>query len=75
MDPDTLSDAERARRGIKRLPTSLGEALDALERDEVLRAALGETLAREYLAVKRSEVQGFKDKDVDFEIEQHFYKY
>jgi len=75
VDPDTLSEDERSRRGIRRLPTSLGEALDALERDEVLRAALGETLAKEYLAVKRSEVRGFEGKDVAFEIEQHFYKF
>jgi len=75
VDPDTLSDDERRRRGIRRLPTSLGEALDALERDEVLRAALGETLAKEYLAVKRSEVRGFDGKDAAFEIEQHFYKF
>jgi len=75
VDPDTLSQAERTRRGIRRLPTSLAEALDALERDEVLRAALGDTLAREYLVVKRSEVRGFEGKDVTFEIEQHFYKY
>jgi glutamine synthetase len=75
VDPDTLSEAERGRRGIRRLPSSLGEALTALERDEVLRAALGETLAKEYLAVKRSEVRGFEGKDVAFEIEQHFYKY
>jgi glutamine synthetase len=75
LDPDTLSEAERTRRGIRRLPTSLGEALDALERDEVLRAALGETLAKEYLAVKRSEVRGFAGQDVAFELEHHFYKY
>ncbi len=75
VDPDTLSEGERRRRGIRRLPSSLGEALDALERDEILRAALGETLAREYLAVKRSEVRGFEGKDVAFEIEHHFYKY
>lgn len=75
VDPDTLSEAERERRGIHRYPTSLGEALNALERDEVLRAALGEGLAKEYLAVKRSEVRGFKDQDVAFEIAQHFYKY
>jgi len=74
-DPDTLSEAERKRRGIRRLPTSLGEALDALERDQVLREALGDVLAREYLTVKRSEVRGFEGKDVAFEIEQHFYKY
>ncbi len=75
VDPDTLSEAERSRRGIRRLPTSLGEALDALERDEVLREALGETLAKEYLAVKRSEVRAFDGKDAAFEIEQHFYKF
>jgi len=75
VDPDTLTEAERKRRGIRRLPGSLGEALDALERDEVLRAALGETLAREYLAVKRSEVRAFAGQDVAFEIEHHFYKY
>jgi glutamine synthetase len=75
VDPDTLSEAERKRRGIHRLPTSLGEALDALERDEILRAALGEVLAKEYLAVKRSEVRGFQGRDLAFEIEQHFYKY
>jgi len=75
VDPDTLSEAERKRHGIRRLPGSLGEALDALERDEVLRSALGEVLFKEYLAVKRSEVRGFEGRDVAFEIEQHFYKY
>jgi glutamine synthetase len=75
VDPDTLSDAERARRGIRRLPRSLGEALDELERDAVLRGALGETLAKEYLIVKRSEVRAFDGKDAAFEIDQHFYKF
>ena len=75
VDPDALGDEERRRRGIARLPSTLGDALDALERDEVLRAALGETLAREYLIVKRSEVRAFADKDVAFELAQHFYRY
>jgi glutamine synthetase len=75
VDPDSLSEAERTRRGVRRYPTSLAQALDALERDEVLRDALGEALAREYLAVKRSEVRGFADRDAAFEIAQHFYKY
>jgi len=75
VDPDTLSDADRAQRGIRRLPRALGEALDALEADEVLREALGEVLAREYLAVKRSEVQAFDGKGAAYEIEQHFYRF
>jgi glutamine synthetase len=75
VDPDSLSDAERARRGIRRLPRSLGEALDALERDEVLRSALGEPLTQSYLAVKRSEVRAFDGKGVGFELERHFHAY
>jgi glutamine synthetase len=75
VDPDMLSESDRKQRRIERLPSSLGEALNALERDEVLYSALGEVLAREYLAVKRSEVRGFAGKDVAFEIEHHFYKY
>lgn len=54
-DPAVLSDDERADRGIERLPATLAAALDELEDDEVLRDALGETLHRSYLEVKRSE--------------------
>jgi glutamine synthetase len=75
VDPDALAPSEREQRGIRRLPASLGEALDALERDRVLMDALGPVLAKEYLAVKRSEAQAFEGQDVEFEIEQHFYKY
>lgn len=75
VDPDTLGDAERQRRGVRRLPATLGDALDALERDDVLREALGEMLAREYLIVKRSEVKAFAGQDVAFELAHHFYKY
>ena len=41
IDPGNYSDEERERRGIRRLPTSLDEALDELERDQVLLDALG----------------------------------
>jgi len=75
VDPDALGEAERQRRGIRRHPASLDQALDALERDGVLAEAMGPTLFKEYLIVKRSEARGFAGKDVDFEIAQHFYKY
>jgi hypothetical protein len=41
----------------------------------VLRAALGDVLAKEYLTVEHSEVRGFEGKDTAFETAQHFYKY
>ena len=75
IDPGNYSDAERERRGIHRLPTSLDEALDELERDQVLMEALGPLLASSYIAVKRNESAFFKDKTPEEEALQHFYKY
>jgi glutamine synthetase len=42
-------------RGIPVLPQNLSAALDALEGDEVICAALGETLSREFIRLKRAE--------------------
>jgi glutamine synthetase len=50
-----LSDDERKKLGIKTLPKNLGEALDALEHDEVIRASLGEELLDSFLRTKRNE--------------------
>lgn len=75
VDPDTLSGAERARRGIRRYPASLAEALDALERDEGLMATLGPVLGREFLIVKRAEVGAFGGQDAACEIARHFLEF
>ncbi|PJI96810.1 gamma-glutamylmethylamide synthetase [Acidovorax sp. 69] len=50
-----MSSAELAKRGIKRLPTSLPDALDSLEQSTVLTQGLGEAFVREFLRVKHSE--------------------
>jgi glutamine synthetase len=50
-----LSLAEIRARGIALLPQSLGEAVDALEADPVMHAALGDTLQREFVRLKRAE--------------------
>ena len=42
-------------RGIALLPQSLVEAVDALEHDEVVTAALGDTLSHEFMQAKRAE--------------------
>jgi glutamine synthetase len=75
IDPGNYSDEEREQRGIRRLPTTLDEALDELEHDQVLLDALGPLLARSYIAVKRNESAFFKDKTAEEETRQHFYKY
>jgi glutamine synthetase len=75
VDPAKLSASTRRRRGIRRLPDSLGAALDALEQDELLMDALGPLRRTAYLAVKRSEVVAFAQRDVAFECFHHFTKF
>lgn len=50
-----LSLAEVRERGHALLPQSLEQAVDALDADEVVRAALGPTLSREFVRLKRME--------------------
>jgi glutamine synthetase len=75
VDPATLSESERSARGISQLPSSLGEALDALEADELLTAALGPLRTQAYLAVKRSEVAHFARHDLPYELYHHATKF
>ena len=60
---------------LARYPTALSAALDQLERDSVLMSALGPTLSRAYLAVKRSEAAAFGREDAAFETKHHFWKF
>lgn len=74
-DPARLS-AEELRRGkVRPLPSTMGEALGELEKDEFLVETMGELLARCYLAIRRSENEAFSAEDEDFEIRQHFYRF
>ena len=75
IDPGNLSDAERDALGIRRYPTTLAEAVSALERDQVLLEALGQELSQAYCAVKRSEYNAFSAQDVAFEIKHHICKF
>jgi glutamine synthetase len=75
VDPATIPEEERARRGIVRLPATQEEALDALAADELLTRALGSTLADSYLAVRRSEWAAYSVGDAAFEQQGHFEKF
>ncbi|MDX3243158.1 glutamine synthetase family protein [Streptomyces sp. ME18-1-4] len=62
-DPVRLGADEAAARGVRRLPTSLGEALAAFRGDEVLRAALGPVLADAVSAVRQGEIDAVAGLD------------
>jgi glutamine synthetase len=75
VDPASLSSSERARQSVSRLPSSLPEALDALEADAVLMEALGPLRSTAYLAVKRSEAAHFAQRDTAYECYQHWMRF
>jgi glutamine synthetase len=75
VNPADLDEAERERRGIRRYPQSLGEAIAVLEADEVLMGALGPDLSREVLAVRRAECETFGDRSAVDVARAHLYRY
>jgi glutamine synthetase len=65
-------DATRiAEKGIKELPGTLGEALDELERDDVIREALGDHVFSHYLEAKRAEWDEYRTQVSDWEVERY----
>lgn len=58
-------------RGIGTLPGTLGEALGALEADDVVRDALGEHIAPWYLLAKRAEWDEYRIRVSEWEIERY----
>lgn len=71
LDLFELSLAQIRERGITLLPQSLGQALDALEADAVIAAALGPTLHREYLRLKRDEALAYDRHVGDWELQRY----
>lgn len=53
------------------LPLSVREALEAMEADEVIRAALGEDFVTAYGVMRRHELQRFDDHVTDWEREEY----
>ena len=62
-DPSRLDEEARRRLGVRPLPASLGEALEALEGDEVVRSWLAPDLFDCYVGVKRTEISLLENAD------------
>jgi len=66
----TVDDEDIKDMGIGFLPASLSEALDELERDEVVKNSLGESY-KHYLDMKREEVSQFNQDITDWELRNY----
>ncbi len=66
MDAATI-----AARSIRELPGTLGEALDELARDGVIREALGEHVYGHFAEAKRAEWDAYRTQVSDWEVERY----
>jgi glutamine synthetase len=66
-----LDENERAKLGIASLPSSLAEALGELEKDKIVRSALGENLYEAFARAKWDEWDAYRINVTDWEV-QHY---
>jgi glutamine synthetase len=70
-----MSEREKRRLRIRQLPGSLAEALDLMEKDEVVRETLGEHIFTNFLRNKREEWHRYISVVHDWERDQYMEKY
>jgi glutamine synthetase len=70
-----FDEAKREEYGIDTLPSNLGEAIDALEEDEVIRSALGEHVAEKFIEAKSQEFGEYIVEVSDWEIDRYLEKF
>jgi glutamine synthetase len=75
LDPGELTQEELGSQGIRRLPTSLNEAVLLLDRSEVLRQALGPHLHGVFLDVRKAEAQIFNDADQEAIVDAYKWRF
>ena len=66
-----LEPKERKELGVKELPGSLAEALTELDKDEVIKSALGEVTYEAFVRAKWEEWDEFRMRVSDYEIERY----
>ncbi len=74
-DPALLSEADRKANHVHVLPANLGEALEHLQKNQVLLDALGAVRAKAYIAVKKMEWEALKDIRLEDEVKMLAQRY
>ncbi len=66
-----LTDDERAERGIKSLPASLGEAIHKTEKSELVRETLGDHTFGRFVELKKKEWDEFRIQVTEYELKKY----
>jgi glutamine synthetase len=69
--PEQMSEKERKRKGIRRLPGDLGEATRLAAQSELLRRALGDQVSQKLIENKRIEWRKFMAHVTDYELDRY----
>jgi glutamine synthetase len=70
-----FDEAKREEYGIETLPGNLGEAVDALEADEVVYDALGPHVSEKFVEAKRQEFSEYIAEVSDWELDRYLEKF
>jgi len=70
-----FDEATREEYGIDTLPPNLGAAVDALEDDEVVTAALGDHIAEKFVEAKTAEYDEYRASVSEWEVDRYLAKY
>ncbi len=70
-----MSQREKRRLKIDELPANLSEACDNLEKDDVVKASLGEHILEHFLEAKRSEWSEYISRVQPWETDKYLDKY
>jgi glutamine synthetase len=66
-----MDSATIAAKSIRELPGTLGDALDELERDDVIREALGEHVYSHFMGAKREEWDEYRTQVSSWEVDRY----
>lgn len=72
MEPEArLTEEEITAKGIRRLPATLDEALNALEKDELICRVLGSDICEPYIKLKRKESEEYRRQVTQWELDRY----
>jgi glutamine synthetase len=66
-----MSEREKKRRKIEQLPANLSDALDCLEKDDVVKNALGEHICEHFIEAKRAEWATYISRVHPWEVDEY----